>query len=56
MQISLDKLFQKKIQTSEVNLPSEVWIAIETKLRKRRRVRIFWSGFLGCLIVWLGFT
>jgi len=45
MQISLDKLFQKKIQTSEVNLPSEVWIAIETKLRKRRRVRIFWSVF-----------
>jgi preprotein translocase subunit SecF len=51
MQISLDKLFQKKIQTSEVNLPSEVWIAIETKLRKRRRVRIFWSVFVISFVI-----
>ena len=45
MKISLDKLFQKKIEASEVNLPSDVWKTIVTKLRKRRQVRLFWLVF-----------
>ena len=45
MKISLDKLLQKKIEASEVNLPSEVWKTIVTKLRKRRQVRLYWLVF-----------
>lgn len=56
---NIDKLFQKKIEDLEVDLPSEIWDAIEAKLRKRKKIR-FWLFFgvslISLLAILIGFS
>ena len=48
MKISIDKLFQNKIKESKIPIPSEVWTAVETKLKRRRMLRfLYWFVGVG---------
>lgn len=48
MKISIDKLFQNKIKESKIPIPSEVWTAVETELKRRRMLRfLYWFVGVG---------
>ena len=50
MKINIDKLFQNKIKESRITAPSKLWSAIETKLKRRRMLRLL-SWFIGVSFV-----
>ena len=38
MKLNVDKLFQKKYEESDFNIPSDVWNNIQIRLKKRRLI------------------
>lgn len=46
----MEQLLHKKMEEQEIILPSEVWVGIEAKLKRKRFLRFFWI-FLGSVII-----